>query len=91
MFQENSFLVLYTSDVATTRDFYNQIGATETKYQKQDKYVCVLGGFSLHFIQAETEPHPVYKTLTTELHRGHGTVMYLKIALIFIICSLKTN
>lgn len=57
---DSSFIVLYTSDVVKTHDFYQAIGAT-IKELASDKVVVSLGSLDLHFVLNTTEPQASYR------------------------------
>lgn len=79
MFKPNSsFLVLYTNNVAQTRDFYQLIGA-EIKEAQGDKVVVKIDNHEIHFILDSSEPFEEYKYIAKKSDYGNGVVFYTEV------------
>lgn len=74
---ENSFSVLYTTDVEKTATFFQKLGITPRKHEA-DKVVLEFGGFDLHYVLYTTEPAPAYQYITEPQKYGHGVLFYIK-------------
>lgn len=78
MFKPNaSFLVLYTTNVSQTHDFYQKLGC-EIKEVADDKVVVKCGDFDLHFILDSTEPQDSYRYIAKPGNYGQGVIFYLE-------------
>lgn len=69
---ENSFNVLYTTDISKTHQFYKNLNLKIIQLEK-DKVVVSFGSFDLHFILDTTEPFEEYRHITSEPH-GQGVI-----------------
>lgn len=74
---ENSFNVLYTTDVLKTHDFFKALGC-QINQLESDKVVVTLGTFSLHFILNTAEPFEAYQYIAIADKYGQGNIFYLE-------------
>lgn len=78
MFKSDSpFIVLYTTDVKMTHDFYYKIGAEITQLE-EDKVVVSFAGYDFHFILNTSEPFKSYKYIAEQGKYGQGIIYYIE-------------
>lgn len=78
MFKSNtSFLVLYSTDINKTHNFYKGLGLEIQEFEK-DKVVVQFGSFEFHFVLYTTEPFQAYKYIATPTDYGHGVIFYIE-------------
>ncbi|MCA9397612.1 VOC family protein [candidate division WWE3 bacterium] len=75
--QDSSFIVLYSTNITQTHDFYQSIGLDIKEYE-DDKVVVEIGSLELHFILYSTEPFQEYKYIATPDNYGHGVIFYVE-------------
>lgn len=76
--KNSSFNVLYSSDLKSTKDFYQKIGAEVIKDQ-EDKFAAKLGDFEFHFIQDKSEPIEECKYIVETKPRGGSLMFYVEV------------
>lgn len=74
---DTSFLVLYTTDISRTHNFFKQLGV-EIKQLENDKVVFQIGSFDLHFILNTTEPFAEYHYIAVAENYGQGIIFYIE-------------
>ncbi len=74
---ENSFNVLYTTDIAKTASFFEKLGIGLEQHES-DKVVVQFGSFDLHYILNTTEPFEDYKYIAQPEHYGQGVIFYIE-------------
>jgi predicted enzyme related to lactoylglutathione lyase len=74
---ENSFNVLYTTDIKKTADFFMNLGVA-LKEKETDKLVVEFGSFDLHYILNTAEPFAEYAYITTPNNYGQGVIFYIE-------------
>ena len=70
---ENSFNVLYTTDVDKTANFFKKLGISPRKHEA-DKVVLEFGGFDFRYILHDTEPFAEYEYIAKPGLCGHGVI-----------------
>lgn len=75
---DSSFIVLYTTNVTKTHDFYQAIGA-QIKELVSDKVVVGLGSLDLHFVLNTSEPQESYRYIAKSGNYEHGVIFYTQV------------
>ncbi|HRH24236.1 MAG TPA: hypothetical protein PK109_01430 [Candidatus Paceibacterota bacterium] len=74
---ENSFTVLYTTDVSKTAAFFKNLGVA-VKQEEADKVVVGFGSFDLHYILNTSEPFEAYTYIAVSGSYGQGAIFYVE-------------
>lgn len=73
----SSFIVLYTTSIENTHNFFEKIGI-EIKQHESDKVVVSFGSHELHYILNTTEPFNSYKYIAVPEKFGQGIIFYIQ-------------
>ena len=74
---EDSFNVLYTTDIPRTQSFFEQLNVP-IKESSNEKVVVTLGSFELHYVLNTSEPFKEYEYIATPNGYGQGVIFYIE-------------
>ena len=74
---DSSFVVLYSTDIARTRGFFEKLGVIPTEFT-DEKCVVSIGSLELHYILNTSEPFEAYKYIARPGGFGQGAVFYIE-------------